>query len=82
MSPPATAPRRRRSASDRSVRCIVELMEPPRVLLHEEQVHEADDAALAGLLEGRQDLAVEVGLLEADDEDLDGSGDDLVSHGG
>ncbi len=42
-------------------------------LAHGEQVDEADDLAVAQALELGADLAVELGVLERDDEDLDGA---------
>ncbi len=42
-------------------------------LVHDQQVDDADDVALAQALELGEHLAAEVGPVEADDEELDGS---------
>ena len=52
--------------------------DPVGALVNDEQVDDADDVALAQALELGEHLAAEVGLVEADDEELDGS----ERHGG
>ena len=44
-----------------------------RVLLNDQQIDDADHVALAQALEFGEHLAAEVGPVEADDEELDGS---------
>jgi hypothetical protein len=44
-----------------------------RALLNDQEVDDADHVALAQALEFGEHLAAEVGPVEADDEELDGS---------